>query len=103
MAVDEERAIGLVFADNLVGDFGSPQLHVFDFGGLQIVIYRYAKCVGNGWMKRYLLGAIEHALDSVFLQPVGIHGDFPATYPDTGYDLIGIFIWLTFCLVCLFW
>jgi hypothetical protein len=44
-------------------------------------------------MEGNLFGTIEDGFDSVFLEPRGILGGFPATDPDTGYDLIGVFFW----------
>jgi hypothetical protein len=80
-----------VFAEHLVGDFGSPGFHVLDFRRLEIVIHRYSVLKWNGGMEGNLFGTIEDGLDSVFLEPNGILSGFPTTDPDTGYDLICVF------------
>lgn len=91
MTVDEHGVTPFVFAEHLIGDFGSPGLHVLDFRRLEIVIHGYSVLKWNGGMKGNLFGTIEDGLDSVFLEPNGILSGFPTTDPDTGYDLICVF------------
>ena len=82
---------GSVFPHDFDSDLRSPGLHIADLGRLQIVIDRDAILIRDGRVKGQLLGAVEYCLNLIPLQPITVKCHFPASNPDTGYDLVDIF------------
>ena len=73
-AVDQNRLAAVVFVEQLCHDLGRPQLHIFQFYGLQVVIYRHSILTFYQGRKGQVFRAVEDAGDPLVLQKGRIHG-----------------------------